>query len=86
MRAFLVNYPAAKKMDYSASTASQDALRAYHSYLDHHAIREARRDFLGLIQRMHADNKFGKYLMIASKRMPQCFPMYKKTVGSAWQA
>ena len=65
---------------------SQEAIRAYHQYLNQHSIRDARKDFLGLKQRIHTDAKFGEYLTTAPTRTPQCFPLYRKTVGSAWQA
>ena len=61
----------------------QDALRAYHQDLDHHAIVD---DFLGLKQRLNSDPKFGEYLMTAPTCTPHCFPLYRMTVGSAWQA
>ena len=65
---------------------SQETIRAYHQYLNQHSIRDARKDFLGLKQRIHTDAKFGEYLTTAPTRTPQCFPLYRKTVGSAWQA
>ena len=64
----------------------QEALRAYNSYLDHHALQNLRGDFLGLKQLLQKDCKFGEYLMTAPTRTPSCFPLYRKTVGSAWQA
>ena len=65
---------------------SQEAIRAYHQYLHQHSISDVRRDFLGPKQRINLEAQFGEYLTTAPTRTPQCFPLYRKTVGSAWQA
>ena len=65
---------------------SQEALRAYHQYFNQRSINDVCKDFLGLKQRINTDTKFGEYLMTVPTRTPHCFPLYRKTVGSAWQA
>ena len=65
---------------------SKEAVRFYQYHLDHHAMPERRRDFLGLIQFLRSDSQFGDTLTTAPTRKPEIFPMFSTSVGSAWQA
>ena len=64
---------------------SKEAVRFLNHYLDYYALT-GRKDFLGLKQLLQKDPKFGEYLATAPTRGAQYFPMYSKTVGSAWQS
>ena len=48
--------------------------------------KPGRKVFWGFKQLLHKDPQFGEYLATAPTRAAQYFPMYRKTVGSAWQS